>query len=42
MGRHPVRGVLIEDSESDYLLTRHMLGSIESQTESVSLWEKAS
>ncbi len=32
MGRHPVRVLLIEDSESDYLLTRHMLGSIENQT----------
>src|SRR5437899_10083863 len=31
MGRQPVRVLLIEDSESDYLLTRHMLGSIENQ-----------
>src|SRR5206468_11880302 len=32
MGPHPVRVLLIEDSESDYLLTRHILGSIENQT----------
>jgi two-component system sensor histidine kinase/response regulator len=31
MGRHPVRVLLIEDSESDYLLTRRMLSSIENQ-----------
>src|ERR1041385_1554728 len=31
MGRQPIRVLLIEDSESDYLLTRHMLSSIEDQ-----------
>src|SRR5213593_2909398 len=31
MDRQPVRVLLIEDSESDYLLTRHLLGSIENQ-----------
>ena len=31
MGRQPIRVLLIEDSESDYLLTRHMLSSIENQ-----------
>src|SRR6058998_1679271 len=31
MDRQPVRVLLIEDSESDYFLTRHMLGSIENQ-----------
>src|SRR5437870_7003907 len=31
MGCQPVRVLLIEDSESDYLLTRHLLASIENQ-----------
>jgi len=31
MGRQKIRVLLIEDSESDYLLTRHMLTSIENQ-----------
>src|SRR5438128_114010 len=31
MGPQPIRVLLIEDSESDYLLTRHMLTSIENQ-----------
>src|SRR5437899_3588692 len=32
MGQHPIRVLLIEDSESDYLLTRRMLSSIGNQT----------
>ncbi len=31
MGRQPIRVLLIEDCESDYLLTQHMLSSIENQ-----------
>jgi PAS domain S-box-containing protein len=31
MGPHPVRVLLVEDSESDYLLTRRMLSSIDNQ-----------
>jgi protein-histidine pros-kinase len=32
MGSHPIRVLLVEDEESDYLLTRRMLSSIEHQT----------
>jgi PAS domain S-box-containing protein len=42
MGWQPIRVLLIEDCESDYLLTRHMLSSIEHQPidlEWVSTWQ---
>src|SRR5438874_5802668 len=42
MGRQPIRVLLIEDSESDYLLTRRMLSSIENQSielEWASTWQ---
>jgi PAS domain S-box-containing protein len=42
MGRQPIRVLLIEDSESDYLLTRRMLSSIENQVidlEWASTWQ---
>jgi len=42
MGRQPTRVLLIEDSESDYLLTRRMLSSFENQAvdlEWVSTWQ---
>jgi len=32
MGRQPIRVLLIEDSEADYILTRRMLSSIENET----------
>jgi PAS domain S-box-containing protein len=32
MGRQPIRVLLIEDSEPDYILTRRMLSSIENET----------
>src|SRR2546425_10849284 len=42
MGRQPIRVLLIEDCESDYILTRRMLSSIENQVvdlEWVSSWQ---
>src|ERR1051326_5704518 len=42
MGRQPIRVLLIEDSEADYLLTRRMLTSIEDQVidlEWASTWQ---
>src|SRR5438105_3161129 len=42
MGRQPIRVLLIEDSEPDYILTRRMLSSIENETfdlEWASTWQ---
>ena len=42
MGRQPIRVLLIEDTESDYLLTRRLLSSFENQVvelEWVSTWQ---
>jgi protein-histidine pros-kinase len=43
MGPNPIRVLLVEDSESDYLLTRRMLSSIDNQTfnlEWASSWQR--